>query len=200
MEALARHATCRHFAAQETILLQGERHTGLWVIESGHVKIFRLSADGREHILHLPGPGDSFNDIPPLDGGPAAAHAVALTPVIAWMLPPEALMAELRADPELAIAVIEILSGRMRDLVQQIEDLALCSVTARLARYLLKQSDAQTPNRPSITRATLAAHLATTPETVSRALRALEQLGSIRFDRHEIAILRPDLLHAVAME
>lgn len=200
VEALARHATCRHFAAQETILLQGERHTGLWVIESGHVKIFRLSADGREHILHLPGPGDSFNDIPPLDGGPAAAHAVALTPVIAWMLPPEALMAELRADPELAIAVIEILSGRMRDLVQQIEDLALCSVTARLARYLLKQSDAQTPNGPSITRATLAAHLATTPETVSRALRALEQLGSIRFDRHEIAILRPDLLHAVAME
>ena len=171
VEALARHATCRHFAAQETILLQGERHTGLWVIESGHVKIFRLSADGREHILHLPGPGDSFNDIPPLDGGPAAAHAVALTPVIAWMLPPEALMAELRADPELAIAVIEILSGRMRDLVQQIEDLALCSVTARLARICSSRA-AQTPNGPSITRATLAAHLATTPETVSRALRA----------------------------
>lgn len=200
VDALARHAACRHFAAQETILVQGEHHTGLWVIESGQVKVFRLSADGREHIVHLLGSGESFNDIPALDGGPAAAHAVALTPVIAWMLPPDALIAALRADPDLAVAVIEILTGRMRELVQQIEDLALCSVTARLARYLLKQSDSQAPNSPAVTRATLAAHLATTPETVSRALRTLEQIDAIRFDRHEIAILRPDLLHAVAMD
>lgn len=198
LEALACHAVCRHFAPQETILMQGEQHTGLWVIEAGQVKICRLSMDGREHILHLLGPGDSFNDIPALDGGPAAAHAVALTEAVAWMLPSDALMAELRADPDLAVAVIEILTGRMRELVQQIEDLALCSVTARLARYLLKQDGS--PASRGVTRATLAAHLATTPETVSRALRALEQIDAVRFDRHEIIILRPDLLHAVAME
>lgn len=200
LDALARSAVCRHFAAQETILVQGESHTGLWVIESGQVKVFRLSMDGREHILLLAGPGESFNDIPALDGGPAAAHVVALTEVVAWMLPAETLMAELRADPDLAVAVIGILTERVRDLIQQIEDLALYSVTARLARYLLKQESRHASGDPGVTRATLAAHLATTPETVSRALRTLEQIGAIRFNRHEIVILRPDLLHAVALE
>jgi CRP/FNR family transcriptional regulator len=120
--------------------------------------------------------------------------------VIAWRLPSEVLLDELRADPDLALVVIGILAGRMRQLVQQIEDLALCSVTARLARFLLKQVEDESLSGPGVTRATIASHLATTPETVSRALRTLEEIGAIRFDRQTILIEREDLLRSVAME
>jgi CRP-like cAMP-binding protein len=200
LAALAGRAICHHFAAQEMILVQGEQTSGLWVVEEGRVKIFRLSPDGREHILLLVGSGESFNDIPALDGGPNPANAVALSEVTAWTLPSEVLLAELRADPDLALAVISILSQRMRGLVQQIEDLALCSVTARLARFLLKQMTDASLSGPGVTRATIAAHLATTPETVSRALRTLEEIGALRFDRQRIVIVREDLLRSVAME
>ncbi len=200
LAALARRAICREFLPQETILAWGEPSAGLWVIEEGRVKICRVSPDGREHILRLAGPGNSFNEIPALDGGPNAASAIALSRVSAWMLPSAALRDELRADHELALHMIDVLAGRMRALVQQIEDLALYSVTARLARFLLLQLENEALSGPGITRATIAAHLATTPETVSRALRTLEDIGAIRFDRQDILILRPDLLHSVAMD
>jgi CRP/FNR family transcriptional regulator len=197
---LAAYAISRPFAAGEMIFMQDAPSAGLWIVEEGRVKISRLSPDGREHILLFIGPGESFNDIPALDGGVNPGTATALSPVIAWRLPSEVLLDELRADPELALVVIGILAGRMRQLVQQIEDLALCSVTARLARFLLKQVEDESLSGPGVTRATIASHLATTPETVSRALRTLEEIGAIRFDRQTILIEREDLLRSVAME
>jgi CRP/FNR family transcriptional regulator len=198
MEALVSQALCRPFEAQEILFLQGDLDTGLWVIAEGRVKISKSSLDGREHILFVMGSGDSFNEIPTLDDGPTAASAAALTDGIAWVLPAAVLQAEIRRDPQLALTVIGVLTARTRTLVQQIEDLALCSVLARLARFLIKQTEQ--PNFDGISRATMAAHLATTPETVSRALRTLEDIGAIRFDRHQIKIIKPELLRSVAME
>jgi CRP/FNR family transcriptional regulator len=196
--ALAQQAACHTFEPQEPIFWEGDASAGLWLIEKGRAKIYKLSPEGREHVLHLLGPGDSFNDIAALDGGPNPASAVALSDVTAWTLPSHALLAELHADPDLALAVIGILTGRVRALVDQIEALALYSVTARLARFLLNQLDNASLSGPGITRAIIAAHLATTPETVSRALRTLEDIGAIRFDRHAILIVRPDLLKSLA--
>jgi CRP-like cAMP-binding protein len=200
LAALSGRTVCRTFSSQETLFGWGEPAAGLWIVEQGRVKISRVSADGREHILRIAGPGDSFNEIPALDGGPNPASAIALTEVVAWTLPAAVLQDELRADHDLALVVIDILARRTRELVQQIEDLALCSVTARLARFLLHQLDNTALSGPGVTRTTIAAHLATTPETVSRALRTLEDIGAIRFDRQDILILRPDLLRSVAME
>jgi CRP-like cAMP-binding protein len=198
--ALADRALCRTFAPQTTLFAWDEPAAGLWIIEAGRVKICRVSADGREHILRFAGPGDSFNEIPALDGGPNPASAITLSEVTAWVLPTDVLQAALHADHDLALAVIEVLVQRTRELVQQIEDLALCSVTARLARFLLNQLENTALSGPGVTRASIAAHLATTPETVSRALRTLEDIGAIRFDRQDIVIVRPDLLRSVAME
>lgn len=200
LAVLADHATCRTFAAQELLFLDGDPSSGLWVVETGRVKVFKLSPDGREHILHFHGPGESFNDIPALDGRENAASALALVDTTTWILNHTVLAAELRRDHALALAVVDMLCSRTRKLVQQIEDLALCSVTARLARFLVRQLEEDALSGPGVTRATIAAHLATTPETISRALRTLEEIGAIRFDRHEIVIERLELLRAVTME
>ncbi len=197
--ALAEEALRRTFAAGELIFLEGEPSAGLWIVERGRAKVYKLHVEGREHILHLPGPGDSFNDIPALDGGPNAASASALSPLTAWVIPPDSLAAALERDPAFALAVIAGLSERVRALVQQIEGLALYPVQARLARFLLSQSENPAVAGPGITRATIAAHLGTTPETVSRVLRALEEAGAIRFDRHRIVVVDLDLLRGIAL-
>jgi CRP-like cAMP-binding protein len=83
--------------------------------------------------------------------------------------------------------------------VGQVEDLALRPATARLARFLLEQVQDPTLAHPAVTRALIANHLATTPETVSRSLRILEAEGAICFDRHRILILAPDKLRELAL-
>jgi len=197
---LARQLQERSLSAGETLFLQDQPTAGLWIIEEGQVKIYRLHPDGREHIVLLVGPGESFNEIPAIDGRPNPASAMALSLVRAWNLPHAILRREIETDPRLALAVIDILTERTRQLVQRIEDLALCSVTARLARFLLNQHTHDAPRGPGITRVTIAAHLATTPETISRALRTLEDLGAIQFTREQVTVTRLDLLRALAMQ
>jgi CRP/FNR family transcriptional regulator, dissimilatory nitrate respiration regulator len=197
LAALSRPLLRRHFEAGESIVREGESTAGMWIIEQGHVKVFHLSPEGREHILRLFGPGDSFNDVTAIDGGPNPAGAGALSAVTLWLLPHDALAAAYRDDHQLALAVIGALAGNVRSLVSQIEELALYSVMVRLARFLIAQSE--NPALTGITRAAIAAHLATTPETVSRTLRTLETIGAVRSERHEILVARPDLLREIAM-
>ena len=198
LDSLAAQATYRQMSAGEIIFHHGDQNRGLWLLEHGRVKVMRIHPDGREHILLLAGPGDSFNDIPALDRGPAAATVIALTDLAAWCIPGDVLRAAVASNPTLALDIIDVLSERARTLIDRIEDLALCSVTTRLARFLIKQHDSAQSNGHDLARTTIAAHLATTPETLSRSLRTLEGLGIVRADRTTITILRRDLLEVVA--
>lgn len=186
------------YAADETIFLEGEAALGMWIIETGRVKIFKINPAGEEHILRLLGSGNTFNDIPAFDGGSNAANAGSLTETILWVLPSEALHHLLMVDKTFALKVIKLLATRVRSLVGQVEDLALYSVTIRLARFLLKQLEDPALSGPGVTRANIAAHLATQPETISRALRSLEEAQAIRFDRHRIMIQDEKLLRTLA--
>lgn len=189
----------RVFKPGEMIFLEGESAAGLWLIERGRVKIYKLNPDGGEHVLHLLGEGNTFNDIAALDGGHNPANAAALSDVTAWLLPSTALAEAIGRDGALALQVIRFLAARVRYLVGQIEDLTLYSVMVRLARFLLKQSGDPALSGPGVTRVAIAAHLATTPQTISNMLRSLEETGAIRFDRHRILIVREDILRSIAM-
>lgn len=197
-QALAQQAVRRSFAAGEMLFVHGEASAGLWIVEAGRVKVFRVSSDGREHILRIVGPEESFNDIPALDNGPNAASSIALSDGSAWVLASDVLTATIHANPDLAVSTIQMLAARTRELVEQLQELALHSVVSRLARFLLDQQDNETLTAPEITRSTIALHLATTPESISRALRKLEHIGAIRYDRHAIIIDDANVLNAVA--
>lgn len=199
LDALAQQAKRHSFVTGEVLFLTGEPSAGLWIIEEGRVKVYQTTLEGREHLLHLLGPGDTFNDIPALDGAPNAASAMAITDGIAWVLAAAALESALEEDHALALGIIGGLTQRIRQLVGQIEDLALRSVTARLARFLLEQRQNPSLSGPAVTRALIATHLGTTPETVSRALHTLEETGAIEFDRHRIIIRNGSLLRDIAM-
>lgn len=198
LAAMARHAVLRRFTPGETIYMEGDPSAGLWIMVSGRVKIYKLSADGAEYVLRIFGPGDTFNDLAALDGAPNAAGASTITSVSAWVIPGEDFAVALAADHALALAVIQGLVGRQRRLIAQVEDLALRPVTARLARFLLTQVGDPALSHPAVTRALIATHLATTSESISRSLRSLESAGAIRFDRHRILIVKPDILRELA--
>ncbi|MFO7536951.1 MAG: Crp/Fnr family transcriptional regulator [Chloroflexota bacterium] len=198
LATVAGQALRRTFAPNEMIFLEGESSAGLWLVENGRIKAYKLSPDGQEYILRFFGPGDTFNDLAALDGSPNAASTTAVTEVAAWVVPTAVFRDLLAADHQLCLAVIQGLAGRVRQLVGRVEDLALRPVTARLARFLLEQVKDPTLAHPAVTRTLIAGHLATTPESISRSLRVLENEGAIRFDRHRIIIAQPDILHDLA--
>jgi CRP/FNR family transcriptional regulator len=198
LDLLAGQALKQHFGAGEAIFHEADPALGLWLVERGSVKIFKVNLDGVEHILHLLSAGSTFNDIAAFDGGANPANAAALSETTLWLISLASLDAALAADPALARRVIRLLALRIRGLVHRIEDLVLYGVVVRLARFLLQQAEDPALSAPGVTRAAIAAYLATTPETISRALRTLEDSGAIRFDRHRILILNEHLLRDLA--
>src|SRR5690606_24903692 len=197
---VAENSLMRTFTAGEMIFLEGEPADGLWIVEKGNVKVFKLNPEGGEHILHLCGPGRTFNDIAALDGGSNPANAAALSPEAhVWQLPSAVLTYVQTQNTQVALNVIRPLAMRVRSLVGQIEDLALYSVMVRLARFLLKQAEDPSLSGPGVTRTAIAAHINTTPQTISNVLRSLEEIGAIQFDRHRIVIVNENLLRSIAM-
>lgn len=194
------NSSLRSYTANEIIFIEGELANGLWIVEKGRVKIYKLSPDGSEHILHLRGPGKTFNDIGALDGGNNPANAAALSAEVqVWLVPIDVITHILTHNPQVALNVIRLMARRVRSLVGQIEDLALYSVIVRLARFLLKQVDDPSLSGPGVTRTAIAAHLNTTPQTISVALRELETAGAIEFDRHRITIVNETQLRTIAL-
>ena len=197
---ITEHSVLRTFTSGEIIFLEGEPADGLWIVESGQVKVFKLNPEGNEHILHLRGPGKSFNDIAALDDGRNPANAAALSPEAqVWLVPCDALTYVLTHDAQVALNVIRLLAVRVRSLVDQLEDLTLYPVIVRLARFLLKQAEDPALNGPGVTRTAIAAHINTTPQTISNLLHSLEEAGAIQFDRHRIIIVDEQALRSIAM-
>lgn len=200
LERVAANITLKRIESGATIFIEGEQSAGLWIVRSGHVKIYKLSADGNEHILHIVGPGSTFNDIAAMDGGDNPANAAALNAdAEVWLLTTDRLAETLVREPRLALNLVRQLARRVRTLVGQIEDLALYSVVVRLARFLMKQAEDPSLAGPGVTRTAIAAHINTTPQTLSVALRELEGAGAITFDRQHVRITRAETLRSIAM-
>ncbi|MCU0481964.1 MAG: Crp/Fnr family transcriptional regulator [Anaerolineae bacterium] len=199
LRGLVSHAQRHIFTPNEIIFLENESASGLWLVEQGRVKIYKLNPEGREHVLRIFGDKDTFNDIPAFDNGLNPANATALSDCILWVLPCQVIQELILRDAKFALRVIQILSRRVRGLIRQIEELALYSVIVRVARLVLNQVDDPALSGQGVTRATIASHLATTPQTISTALRELEGAGAIVFDRHKIIIVREDILRSIAM-
>ncbi|GAB4474265.1 MAG: Crp/Fnr family transcriptional regulator [Anaerolineae bacterium] len=198
LQEIAAQAISRPFGAGELLLLEGDETPGLWLIESGRVKVFKLSPDGREQILHFFGPSDTFNEASLFRDHANPANAAALTPGLAWVVPAAAVRAVIAHSPDAAFAMLDVLSQRLRMLTQQIEEMAFYPVTVRLARFLMDESEGSVRPYTDITRTDIAARLAATPETISRALRSLQEMGAIALERQQIVVVRGDTLQIIA--
>ena len=181
----------KKYESNAIIFQEGDPTAGLYFIVEGKVKICRFTKEGREHILRIFEPGDTFNDVGVLDGGPNPATAITFTDAVLWRITRADLERIVNRHPALAWAFIESLAGHTRYLVGLVEDLAMRSVKGRLAHLLLEQATAN--NTDSIprymTQEEMASHLGTVREMVGRALNSLAAAGIIQIERHRIAIV-----------
>ncbi len=197
---LAAAATRQAAPQGQMLFLEGDPTAGLYLVEQGTVKICRFAADGREHILHLVHPGDTFNDVSALDGGGNPACAIAFSDVVVWRVARPDLQALAARYPELSWSLIESLARRARYLVNIVQDLAMRNVKGRLARLLLEQAEAAEQGLPpvALTQEEMASRLGTVREVVGRALRSLAAENIISLERQRIVIVDRQRLQEAA--
>jgi CRP/FNR family transcriptional regulator len=200
ISVLTEVATMHSYAREEFIFLEGEPTAGLFLVESGIVKICRYSKDGREHILHFIRHGETFNDVSVMDGGPNPATAVAHTDVTLHHVSRQDLRKVVIDYPEMAWAMIENLSRRARLLVSTVQDLAMRNVRGRLAKLLIEQAESaeRGESLTPLTQEEIAHHLGTVREVIGRTLRSLSADGLVAIQRQQIVIVDRERLREEA--
>jgi len=199
---LAALGSLRRYAAGETLFRQDVQASGFFVVASGLVEVARSGPDGRRQVLHLFGPGEVVGEVAAFQGSGFPAGAVARRRSRVLFLPRDEVLALGRDRPEVLLALLGTLAGRLRRLVGLIEDLALKSVPSRLAARLLtlaaEQGRPAGPVELPTAKSVLAAALGTSPETLSRALRRLHEQGVLDVDGRRITLRDPGHLRRLA--
>jgi CRP/FNR family transcriptional regulator len=205
LETLSRLAIHRRFAPGHVIFWEGREAQGFFILLTGQVKLAKSSPDGKEYILRLVNPGETFGEAAVLAGAEYPATAVALEDCQTLYFPKADFLQLLTSSPTLARNMLATLSQLLFHLTRQLEDLSLKEVLARLARYLLdgclkthgRIEDGLSFDLP-ITKTHLASYLGTISETLSRTLARLKGMGAIEEDKGRITIKNASLLQSIA--
>ena len=130
---LTQRVVPRHYSAGETVFGEGEPCSGLYVVESGNVRIYKSSPNGREQVLSIDGPGGSIAELPVFDGGNYPASATAIDNVTLLFVSKQDFQALCLAHPQVPLKVLRVVGARLRRLVGIIEELSFTTVRHRLA-------------------------------------------------------------------
>jgi CRP/FNR family transcriptional regulator, dissimilatory nitrate respiration regulator len=197
LEDLVMILTDQVFRKGEIIFSEGEEGNGFYVVIQGRAKVYKLSPDGKEQILHIFGPGEPFGEVPVFTGQKFPAHAEAMEESRVFFFPKHSFVNLIKQNPGLALNMLGILSKRLRRFTALIDDLSLKEVPGRLAAHLLflsKQKKGSLDLELSITKAQLASLLGTIPETLSRILAKMASQGLIETRGRRIRILNRESL------
>ncbi len=179
----------RRYDQDEIILLEGDAAEAAYFVALGIVKVFKTSPDGKEQILEIMRPGESFNDVPMFNGGLNPASAQAMGTVLLYGITRSNLEAIIHRQPQVAVDVITVMVHALRHMISLVEDLSFRHVTGRVAKILLEYAGNEKDTEPRLTQRDMAAMAGTVREVVSRSLKALEEEGLIRIDHHRIVII-----------
>ncbi len=191
VEALAERTLERRFRPGEVLFHEGDPCYGVFLLGQGRVKIFKTSSSGREIMLAVESAPSSVAEVPLFDGGPYPATVSAMDEVVAYSVSKEDFRHVCRQHPEVALKVLAVVGGRLRQLVGVVEAVSFGSVRQRLARTLLEFSrqTGQTSYAMPATHQELASRLGTVREVVSRNLSRFQAEGLIRINKKELRIL-----------
>jgi CRP-like cAMP-binding protein len=186
LQEIASHMQLREYQRGDILFWEADPCDGLYIIESGSAKIFRLSTQGRQYIVRILQEGDTFAEVPAFDGGPNPVNVEALESSKVWVINGEKLRSLVTLYPAFTKKVLENFGEMLRNLVRMASEMAFYQVTHRLARLISEQHSEELP--PHFTQEQLAAQLGTVREVVARSLKELERSGAIRMEDRRIHI------------
>ena len=199
---IAEVTVVKSLAKNEYLFREGGPAHGFYVVQRGAVNVHRVTAAGKEQIIHVFRAGDSFAEAAVVSptGYPADARALEATQVL--LVQKDGIFALLKRQPELALRMLAAMSIHLRVLVGQLEDLTLKDVETRLANWLVKrcpnpQSEAPVRIELTMTKRVLAAELGTVSETFSRTLAKFRGQKLLAVKGKTVTVLSPARLCAL---
>jgi CRP-like cAMP-binding protein len=196
LNSLAARCGIQAFSSGQILFSEGEPCTGLYIVVSGRVRIFKTSLSGREHVLTVEGPGASVAELPVFDGGTYPASASSLEATEMLFVSRSDLRAICLEKPEVSLKLLQVVGARLRRLVGIIEELSFTTVRHRLISWLLRQAGTEGRQTErgvvfslNASHQELAAQIGTVRELVSRNLARLQAQSFIEMNGREITIL-----------
>lgn len=207
LKVLAERAVERRYERDEVLFIAGDEARGLYVVVEGAVRAFRESLDGREQVIHVERAGATVAEVPVFDDGPFPSTVAADEPTAVLFLDKRDVRRLSLAHPEIALAALKVLAGRLRRCAELVETLSLREVGQRLARFLLAEARAKGERAGAgftltlaHTNQQIAARVGSVREVVSRALTRLQHDGHIRLEGRRLTIRDEHSLAAFAGE
>ncbi len=202
LSTIAGLAVSRALEKGEYLFREGEAARGFYLVQRGAINVHRVTAAGKEQVIHIFRAGDSFAEaaLASSAGYPADARALESTQVL--LVQKTGILALLKRQPELALRMLGSMSAHLRALVGQLEDLTLKDVETRLANWLIKrcpnsQSDEPVKIELTMTKRLLAAELGTVSETLSRTLAKFRGQDLIMVQGSTVTVRSPGKLNAL---
>ncbi|SDI72757.1 Crp/Fnr family transcriptional regulator [Dolosicoccus paucivorans] len=167
---------------------------GLFIIAKGHAKEYQISVAGREQLLRIIGPGDVVGEETLFSDELPTTYVEALTSVSVCLLKKEDFKKILLENPSIALELLGEFNRRLQATQKQTVSIATESVSSRIASFLLDLASDEATNTFQLpfTMKELANYLATSPETVSRRLKEMEEAGYIKRQGRQIKVIDLD--------
>lgn len=197
----------QHYKKGDAIFWEGDEGTGFFIVSKGMVKIFKVSSEGKEQILHIYGPGHPFGEVAVFAGQSFPANAQAVEESDLFFFSRKAFIDLIAKHPSLALNMLAILSMRLRQFTVQVENLSLKEVPGRLASYLIYLANEHMKDTPfgsnqvmlPISKGQLASLLGTIPETLSRILNRMSAQGIITVQGATIVLENREALESLVI-
>jgi CRP-like cAMP-binding protein len=203
LKALSSRAVRKQYSASQIVFSEGQPCSGLFVVASGKLRIFKTSANGREQVLGVEGPGSSVAELPVLDGGSYPASASAVTDCETIFVSRQDFQNLCLEHPEVGLKVLKVVGARLRRLVGIIEELSFTTVRQRLVGLLVRMAREQGKKGKAgweveigSSHQELASHIGTVRELVSRNMARLQAEGLISLEGRQLLIPDIDALAA----
>jgi len=202
LETIASFAVPKPLRKGDYLFHEGAASDGFYVVQRGAINVHRVSATGKEQVIHVFRAGHSFAEAALASEGGYPADARAIEDSTVLLIPKADFLGLLRGRPELALRMLSSMSQHLRVLVGLLDDLTLKDVESRLANWLLKRcprplGTAAVTFQLDRTKRVLAAELGTVSETLSRTLAKFRDDRLVRVAGRTITVLNPLQLDAL---
>jgi len=191
IEKIGKIAVRKDCKKGSTIFSEGDKGNGFYIVATGRVKIYKISLEGKEQILHIFDRSEPFGEVPVFSGSIFPANAQAIENSSLIFFPRDAFVRFISENIPVVMNMLAVLSMRLRQFTVQIENLSLKNVQGRLAGYLLflaKEQRSENLIHLNISKGQLASLLGTIPETLSRIFSKMNKLELIEVEGRKIKV------------